>query len=119
MVVEQMAVSVADPAAFSAPAIELAPSIVWLGGPAAGDRALVGGKVAPLSRLAAQFRVPPGFCLTTHAYDLAGACASRTDAANGSSQTDMTDGVVLPDLLRREVAAAYRQLAELTGIEQP
>src|SRR5438105_3870016 len=110
MVVEQMAVSVADPAAFSAPAIELAPSIVWLGEPAAGDRALVGGKVAPLSRLAAQYRVPPGFCLTTGAYDLAGALAGPAGPADES---------VLPELLRHEVAAAYARLAEQTGIEQP
>src|SRR5215212_382947 len=89
---------------------ELVPEIVWLGDPAAGDRSVVGGKVAPLSRLAARYRVPPGFCLTTRAYELAGAWAGEAGA---------TDESVLPDLLRREVAAAYHRLAELTGIEQP
>jgi pyruvate,water dikinase len=71
---------------------------------------LVGGKVAPLSRLAARFRVPPGFCLTTQAYDAAAAGAERADS---------TDGPVLPDSLRDEIAAAYRRLAELTGVERP
>src|SRR6185295_3869184 len=51
-----------------------------------------------------------GFCLTTHAYDLAALCT-------GGSST--TEGSVLPDLLRHKVAAAYQQLAELTGLEQP
>lgn len=107
MVVEQVTVSVAEPAAFSASTSELTPSIVWLGERAAGDRSLVGGKVAPLSRLAAQYRVPPGFCLTTGAYDLAG------------GPTGPTDESLLPELLRREVAAAYARLADMTGIEQP
>lgn len=43
--------------------------ILWLGEAASFDVALVGGKVANLSRLAATHRVPPGFCLTTTALD--------------------------------------------------
>ena len=107
---EQVTVSVDDPVASMATMAELVPEIVWLGDPAAGDRSLVGGKVAPLSRLAARYRVPPGFCLTTRAYELAGAWAGEAGA---------TDESVLPDLLRREVSAAYARLAELTGLEQP
>jgi pyruvate,water dikinase len=83
------------------------PAMVWLGEPAADVKALVGGKVAPLSRLAAQFRVPPGFCLTTHAYDLA------------STSARVADDGRLPDRLRHAVAVAYQRLAEITGIEQP
>jgi pyruvate,water dikinase len=107
MVAERVTVSVAERMTPPAPLTELVPRIVWLGEPAAEARALVGGKVAPLSRLAARFSVPPGFCLTTHAYDLAGAGAGRSTDAG------------LPELLRREVAAAYQRLANLTGIEQP
>ena len=45
--------------------------ILWLGEPACHERARVGGKAATLSRLAAGYRVPPGFCLTVAAYALA------------------------------------------------
>jgi phosphoenolpyruvate synthase/pyruvate phosphate dikinase len=38
--------------------------IVWLGDTRCHDRAVVGGKAAYLSQLAAAHRVPPGFCLT-------------------------------------------------------
>lgn len=80
--------------------------IVWLGEPAAEDRSLVGGKVAPLSRLAAQYRVPPGFALTTRAFDLAGAPTAAADTR-------------LPDALRQQVVAAYQRLGEMTGLDQP
>jgi pyruvate,water dikinase len=90
------------------------PTIVWLGESVAEVKSLVGGKVAPLSRLAAQFRAPPGFCLTTHAYDLAGALANQAGTSAG-----VADGPELPDWLRHAVAAAYQRLAEITGIEQP
>ena len=39
-------------------------SVAWLGETICHDRALVGGKAAYLSRLAADHPVPPGFCLT-------------------------------------------------------
>ena len=39
--------------------------IAWLGDPAAHEPALVGGKAASLSRLAAEYRVPPGFAITS------------------------------------------------------
>jgi pyruvate,water dikinase len=48
---------------------EQAMELVWLGDSAASDSGLVGGKVAALSRLATRYLVPPGFCLTTVAYD--------------------------------------------------
>jgi pyruvate, water dikinase len=43
--------------------------MLWLGDPACADRALVGGKAANLSQLAARYPVPPGFCLTAAAFD--------------------------------------------------
>ena len=42
--------------------------LLFLGEPDCQRVELVGGKVAPLSRLAANYRVPPGFCLTTSAF---------------------------------------------------
>lgn len=45
------------------------PNIAWLGA-VEGDVALVGGKAASLDRLARLgFRIPPGFCLTTEAFE--------------------------------------------------
>ena len=45
------------------------PDLVWLGHSACDDVSMVGGKVASLSRLAAAYRVPPGFCVTTAVLD--------------------------------------------------
>lgn len=41
-------------------------SVLWLGESDCGDSSLVGGKAANLSRVAATYRVPPGFCLPVH-----------------------------------------------------
>jgi phosphoenolpyruvate synthase/pyruvate phosphate dikinase len=76
--------------------------IVWLGEPHAETKSLVGGKVGPLSRLAAQHRVPGGFCLTTDAHQLA-------VAGSGA----------LPSRLQQRVTDAYQRLCEQTGLEQP
>src|SRR5437879_4115548 len=56
--------------------------LLWLGEPACHDRALVGGKAAHLSRLAAGQRVPPGFCLTAAALEAALAGALARDEAS-------------------------------------
>jgi pyruvate,water dikinase len=117
MVAERVTGSVVERMMPPAMLTELVPEIVWLGEPAAEIRALVGGKVAPLSRLAGEFRVPPGFCLTTRAYDLAGQPSTVAGAEAGRS--DEVEGMALPDRLRHEVAAAYQCLAEMTGIERP
>lgn len=69
--------------------------LVWLGEEAAHDPALTGGKAAALSRLAAGFRVPPGFVLTT---------AAHTSA---------------PELVGAIVRAAYSRLGRLVGDEAP
>jgi phosphoenolpyruvate synthase/pyruvate phosphate dikinase len=44
-------------------------NIVWLDEQACHNSRMAGGKAATLSRLAAIFRIPPGFCLTTAAFD--------------------------------------------------
>lgn len=56
---------------------EPSPLVVWLEEPDCQDAALVGGKAASLSRLAASYPVPPGFCLTTQAYARWAEAASR------------------------------------------
>jgi pyruvate,water dikinase len=70
------------------------PEVLWLGEERASDSALTGGKVANLSRLAATFRVPPGFALTLA-------------------------GTSLDSDARSLLTSAYRELAELTGVSDP
>jgi pyruvate,water dikinase len=80
--------------------------IVWLGEPAGADRALVGGKAAVLGRLAATQRVPPGFCLTTAAFDRwAGATCNEPWSP--------------PAELVAALSAAHRALAERCGETAP
>lgn len=69
--------------------------VAWLGEPSAHDSALVGGKAASLSRLAAEYRVPPGFVLTAKALALA-----APDLARG----------LVPESLRIQIAEAYESL---------
>lgn len=71
-------------------------NIIWLEQPICQELQRVGGKVANLSRLAADYRVPPGFCLTTAAY---GAWA---EAGSGD----------WPAELVRELNASYAKMAE-------
>lgn len=85
------------------------PAVVWLGEAACGDLALVGGKAANLSRLAAGHLVPPGFCLTTAAFKRALAGASRPG--------EVPDR--LPPDLQAELAGAYRALAAQCGVDDP
>jgi phosphoenolpyruvate synthase/pyruvate phosphate dikinase len=113
MVAERAARFVAERVTASAGALESVREIVWLGEPAAEDRSLVGGKVAPLSRLAAQYRIPPGFALTTRAFELA------NGAGGGDDGQDSAEDLALPDALRQQIVAAYRRLGELTGLDQP
>lgn len=78
--------------------------LLWLEDPAAQNTALVGGKVAHLSRLAAAFRVPPGFCLTTVAFARWAAAAQ--------------DEASIPPDLHAAIAVAYRTLAHRTAGER-
>jgi pyruvate, water dikinase len=76
--------------------------IVWLGDPACHDATLVGGKAASLSRLAARYPVPPGFCVTAAAYEY-----------------QARDKSTLSPSLRSEVCAAYAALGESCGLVMP
>ncbi len=69
----------------------------WLGQREAHDPTRVGGKAASLSRLAAEYRVPPGFALTAKALEFA-----APDLARG----------IVPDSLRAQIAEAYVSLGE-------
>ena len=83
---------------------ETGPELVrWLGEPGGDDLALVGGKAANLSRLAALRRVPPGFALTTRAFEAAGTVTLAGEALR------------VPEALRREIAAAYAELSRRAG----
>lgn len=79
--------------------------IFWLGESACHDRAVAGGKAANLSRLAADHRVPPGFCLAAPVFDRA-----RTDGSEPSA---------LSPAVRGELAVAYGELAERCGASAP
>ena len=78
--------------------------LLWLRHRECQDVGLVGGKVASLSRLAAEYRVPPGFCLPTTVL------AQWTDG----------DGVDVPhDSVRDALARAYALLGEHCGTQEP
>ena len=77
-------------------------NILWFRDSACQDVLLVGGKAANLSRVA-NFRVPPGFCVTTLAYE--------TALSNGLAQVH--------DTLRDEITAAYAELGKQCGVEEP
>jgi pyruvate,water dikinase len=79
-------------------------NLLWLEQPAAQRPALVGGKTANLSRLAAGYRVPPGFCLTTAAFD-------RAHRAGTAAS--------LPGSLCANLAEAYGRLAAQVGMAEP
>lgn len=81
-------------------------SIIWLDETACQDVSRVGGKVANLSRLAGQYRVPPGFCLTTAAFQQ---WARHVDSC--ASQ--------FPPALRLQLAEACGEMARRCGTEQP
>jgi phosphoenolpyruvate synthase/pyruvate phosphate dikinase len=88
------------------------PLIYWLGQAECHNRTLVGGKAANLSRLAATFQVPPGFCLTTAAFECALANGLAIDEVSG------TPGV-LSNALRNELTNAYTTLAARCGVAAP
>ncbi len=75
--------------------------ILWLGQDECHEPANVGGKAAQLSRLAARWNVPAGFCLTSAAFRRAG------------------DAESLPDALRNALSVAYAQLAADLGQAAP
>lgn len=76
--------------------------VAWLGEPGCDDVAQTGGKAANLARLAARYKVPPGFCLTVSAH---AAWSSRV--------------AELPDDFVALVRDAYAALAERCGVAEP
>jgi phosphoenolpyruvate synthase/pyruvate phosphate dikinase len=74
-------------------------NILWLDDRACDDPARVGGKSAHLSRLAADYRVPPGFCLTAAAFD-----------------PDHSVDAPLPTALAAALADAYDALSRRVGL---
>jgi pyruvate,water dikinase len=81
-------------------------NIMWLDEAACQDVSSVGGKVANLSRLAADYRVPPGFCLTTAAF--------REWASYGDADSDDFP----PDLLR-QLEESYGEMGRRSNVEAP
>src|SRR4051812_31372948 len=71
-------------------------TVLWLGETGCDDSAMVGGKVANLSRLAAAYPVPDGFCVPVTAF---GGCAS----------------FALPESLVARITDAYRRLGNGNG----
>lgn len=72
----------------------------WLGHDECSDVSMVGGKAASLSRLAADYRVPAGFCLTTAALE---------------QWVDGHEVDVPPSHGHDALAHAYRELSEQCG----
>jgi phosphoenolpyruvate synthase/pyruvate phosphate dikinase len=85
--------------------------ILWLGQRECQDARLVGGKAANLSLLAADHRVPSGFCLTTEVFGRWMAMAAR-------DETELPPGILPPALYER-LAMAYRDLARRCGVADP
>src|SRR5215211_3097198 len=83
---------------------------------------LVGGKAANLGEMVtAAFPVPPGFCVTTAAYDLVAADAvlESTLAALAEVATEARSRLseaTIPDVLGRTIAEAYGELGDGTPI---
>jgi pyruvate,water dikinase len=78
--------------------------LLWLDHHECNNLGLVGGKVASLSRLAAAYPVPPGFCVTTKALE----------------RWTERDGLHVPeDSVRDALIHAYRALAEHCGTHEP
>lgn len=79
----------------------LSTAVVWLGDISSQDARIVGPKAAQLSMLAADYQVPPGFCLTADAY--------RQAVPSGNMFAE----------LRTDVEEAYIQLSVRSGVPAP
>ncbi|MCH7996763.1 MAG: PEP/pyruvate-binding domain-containing protein [Chloroflexi bacterium] len=82
--------------------------ILWLGQPDCHKHELVGGKAANLSLLADNYRVPPGFCLTTDVFEKAVASGAVAEGSNP-----------LPSGVYDQLSEAYTRLAQLCGAPDP
>src|SRR6266571_2437850 len=74
--------------------------VFWLGHADCHDITRAGAKAAHLSRLAAAYRIPPGFCISATAY---AQWAERTGIEQVASSSSL-----LPPALYNALAAAYR-----------
>ena len=81
-------------------------NIIWLDDTGCQEVSRVGGKVANLSRLAAEYQVPPGFCLTTDAFQ------EWAGHADGCAEE-------LPSELLRQLSDAYGELAQRSDVKKP
>lgn len=79
--------------------------ILWLGDPLCSNQASSGGKAANLSQLAQRFPVPPGFCVTTQAFEAATAAGLDLDHL-------FLNPADFPPALYDDIAKAYQQLDE-------
>jgi pyruvate,water dikinase len=78
--------------------------VVWLDQPSCQEEAISGGKAASLSRLAMNYPVPSGFCLTTKAYE---------------RWVSGTDRATLPPDVRGLFSAAYSRLVRRSQRAHP
>jgi pyruvate,water dikinase len=88
--------------------------VTWLGEPGSFDEHLVGGKSASLGRLAASFRVPPGFCIDATAHQRLGG-ALDGDARARSEIYELID-LSYRDLERRVGQSAPRVAVRSSAI---
>ena len=86
-------------------------TVLWLGEEDCHTVTKVGGKAANLSRLAADYRVPPGFCIAPEIHDqiMNGALTSYF----GTCPDD------IPAILQNLVTKAYRQLGVQCSSSEP
>lgn len=85
-----------------------APIVAWLGA-VPGDASLVGGKASSLDALARLgFRIPPGFCLTTRAFDAQ--LAAMPSAASSLAQLPDEDA-------RASLTAAFTSAALVDEVD--
>jgi phosphoenolpyruvate synthase/pyruvate phosphate dikinase len=97
-----------------------APILAWLGA-VDGDTRLVGGKAASLDALARLgFRIPPGFCLTTRAFDaqlaaLPSAVAALARLPDEAARVQLTAEFETAALAPEVAAALAEAVARLTA----
>lgn len=100
-------------------------SVYWLGTPECHELSAVGGKAARLSQLAAQFDVPPGFCLPATAFDLTVAMTLAKEAvvplepvSGAEGESDTSIARTLPEVVRTSVVQACEILAARCGMPE-
>ena len=82
--------------------------VFWLGHSDCHDVNQVGAKAANLSRLAASYHIPPGFCVTAAAY-----CQWAAFRGSGELASPTPS---IPLALYKTLASAYRGLADMCGV---